>query len=328
MKALKIIGTILLVLIGLFLIIAAFLPRETGVEESISIKAPANTVFKQVNTMANWEYWSPFKDPAMELFYTGEASGVGAMQEWNMKGDSGTLTIVESAPYTSIKTKVELTQDSKVNGYWVFDEKDGVTDVTWGLRFQELSYPFGRYIGLIFNMMMGESIDKGLKQLKDYAESLPPYPVVSITNIDETKSIVMTDTVYMHEMAEKMDFFFSKMTKFAKAKKLEQTAYPFCIYLDWNPDEGYMVTKCGFPVNKEVKSGKEVEFYVMPPTKAVMSVYKGPYDKMEPTYNAINEYIAEFGLEMNGAPIEMYVTDPKMEPDTSKWTTQIYFPVK
>ncbi len=328
MKALKIIGIILLILVGLFLIIAAFLPQETGVEESIRIEAPANTVFKQVNTMANWEHWSPFQDPAMELVYTGEKTGVGAMQAWNMEGDSGTLTIIESIPYSSIKTKVDLMQDSKVNGYWLFDEKDGLTDVSWGLRFHELTYPFGRYIGLIFNMMMEESIEKGLKQLKDYAERLSPYPGVSITDIDATKSIVMTDTVYMHEMAEKMDLFFSKMTKYSNAKKLEQTGYPFCIYLDWNPEEGYMVTRCGFPINKEVKSTEEIEYYVIPPTKAVMSVYKGPYDQMEPTYDAIEEYIAEFGLEMNGAPIEMYVTDPSMEPDTSKWTTQIFFPIK
>ncbi|MCF8228082.1 MAG: GyrI-like domain-containing protein [Bacteroidales bacterium] len=328
MKALKVIGIIILILIVLFFIVALFLPKNTEVKASVRVNAPANTVFKQVNTMENWDHWSPFQDPAMEIVYMGEKTGVGAMQTWNMEGDSGSLTIIESVPYQSIKTNVDLMEDDEVNGNWTFVEENGYTEVSWGIRFQNLSYPMERYLGIVFKMMMESSLQNGLEQLKKYAEGLPPYPEVILTKIEEMKTITMTDTVYFSEMAEKMDLFFGKMEKFAKAKRLKMSGYPFCIYLSWDPEKGYTYTRCGFPVDREVQGNEEIDYYVIEPKKAVMSVYKGPYDKMESTYTALEEYIAEFGLQMNGAPMEMYVTDPMQEPDTSKWTTNIYFPVK
>jgi len=40
------------------------------------------------------------------------------------------------------------------------------------------------------------------------------------------------------------------------------------------------------------------------------------------------KFIEENEKEINGASWEVYITDPMSEPDTSKWVTQIYYPVK
>ena len=45
-------------------------------------------------------------------------------------------------------------------------------------------------------------------------------------------------------------------------------------------------------------------------------------------YEAMAEYVTDFGLVGDGGPMEEYVTDPMTEPDTAKWQTNIYFPVK
>ena len=39
------------------------------------------------------------------------------------------------------------------------------------------------------------------------------------------------------------------------------------------------------------------------------------------------EYLQNKGLTMNGAPMEVYVTDPMLEKDTTKWITEVYYPV-
>jgi effector-binding domain-containing protein len=59
-----------------------------------------------------------------------------------------------------------------------------------------------------------------------------------------------------------------------------------------------------------------------------MGTHFGAYDKTMYMYTAMDEYIQEFKLEETGGPIEEYITDPMSEPDTSKWQTNIYFPVK
>jgi effector-binding domain-containing protein len=42
----------------------------------------------------------------------------------------------------------------------------------------------------------------------------------------------------------------------------------------------------------------------------------------------MHEYMQENNLVSDGPVIEVYVTDPVSEPDTSKWLTQIIYPVK
>ena len=42
----------------------------------------------------------------------------------------------------------------------------------------------------------------------------------------------------------------------------------------------------------------------------------------------IVSYIKDNNLEMNGAPYEVYVTDPQDVPDPSKWITELYWPIK
>jgi len=62
--------------------------------------------------------------------------------------------------------------------------------------------------------------------------------------------------------------------------------------------------------------------------KAIKAVYFGDYNNVQLAYNDIMQYIEEKGLEMNGAPWEVYITDPMVEKDTLKWQTDVYMPIK
>jgi hypothetical protein len=60
MKALKIILITVLILVGAFIILNAFLPAKYEVERSVNINAPKEIVFEQVVDFKNWEQWSPW----------------------------------------------------------------------------------------------------------------------------------------------------------------------------------------------------------------------------------------------------------------------------
>ena len=57
-------------------------------------------------------------------------------------------------------------------------------------------------------------------------------------------------------------------------------------------------------------------------------IHKGPYEGLPQTWAALVEWISAQGLQPAGAPWEVYLTDPGAEPDSSKWRTQIFFPVQ
>ena len=87
MKLLKKIG---LSLLGLVILLAAgslFISSKLKVERSIEVAAPANAAFEQVNTLRNWEQWSPWHkiDEHMLLTYSGPDGGEGASYNWFSK---------------------------------------------------------------------------------------------------------------------------------------------------------------------------------------------------------------------------------------------------
>ena len=61
--------------------------------------------------------------------------------------------------------------------------------------------------------------------------------------------------------------------------------------------------------------------------QVVTAMHKGPYESIEPTYNALMEWVAKNGYEIDGPFEELYFNDPSNTP-AEEALTEIRFPVK
>jgi effector-binding domain-containing protein len=61
--------------------------------------------------------------------------------------------------------------------------------------------------------------------------------------------------------------------------------------------------------------------------KVAMVSYMGPFEGTGEVHYFMHDQILNDGYDFAGSPWEVYVTDMTVEPDTSKWITQIYYPV-
>jgi hypothetical protein len=152
-------------------------PNRFQIERSITIAAPAEVAFAQVNVMKNWEAWSPWDDldPAMKRSYNDIAAGVGASYSWDGNSDvgEGTSTIVESKPNELVRMKLEFKRPfAGTNDVtFTFVPKDGQTVVTWGMTGE---YAFAaKCVSLVIDCdkMVGDNFNKGLADLKRHVES-------------------------------------------------------------------------------------------------------------------------------------------------------------
>jgi effector-binding domain-containing protein len=53
----------------------------------------------------------------------------------------------------------------------------------------------------------------------------------------------------------------------------------------------------------------------------------GPYDTIGEAHEFLDGWIHGQGMDHVGAPWEVYWTDPEEEPDSSKWRTEIGYPI-
>ncbi|KXK27848.1 MAG: polyketide cyclase/dehydrase and lipid transport [Bacteroidetes bacterium OLB12] len=76
---------ILLVLAGLILVlllVGFVLPGKLEVSKSVSINAPADAVFEEINDLKrweNWQYWNTLDTANMKITYGDKTSGTGGI---------------------------------------------------------------------------------------------------------------------------------------------------------------------------------------------------------------------------------------------------------
>jgi AraC family transcriptional regulator len=104
---------------------------------------------------------------------------------------------------------------------------------------------------------------------------------------------------------------------------------PFARYLEWGP--GLVTMEGGVQVQAHIPSaplGDQIRAETLPGGPVATTVHAGPYDKLTEAHAAVQQWIETEGLTMNGAPWEVYVTDPGQYPDPKDWKTEVYWPVR
>jgi hypothetical protein len=177
MKAVKVIGIILLVIILIIVGYGMTLSGEAHLERSIVINAPVEKVFKEVNTFKNIFSWSPWTkiDPDMKTEFSGPENGVGAKYDWTSEHPDvgiGSQEILESRQNEYVKTEMIFGIDGEFIAEFILVPIDGGTEVTWTYDGKVTSFMW-KFIMPMMDGRIGPMYDQGVASLKTYIEGLP-----------------------------------------------------------------------------------------------------------------------------------------------------------
>jgi effector-binding domain-containing protein/ribosome-associated toxin RatA of RatAB toxin-antitoxin module len=334
MKILKKIGIAIVALIVLLLIISLFLPGTMHVERSVTINAPAGVVFDQVNTVKNWEQWSPWlkMDTTMKVTYNDTLSGTGAGYSWtSTEMGTGTMTLTNSKRNELVDTRLEFGDNGGANSAYRFEADGNALKVTTTFDPDKTANPIHKYMGMIMRGFLETQMDKGLNEIKRIAESAPPPPQVPEVKVEATTNeeinyLAVRDTANMTDIGPTIGAGLAMVGLVMKKQGLQMAGAPFVIYYTQPPAD--FIMDIAAKVDKPGKASGNVKPGVIKAGNAVVAHYFGDYMKMHSGYEALKKWIADNNKKIIGNPWEVYVTDPGMEKDTAKWQTDIYFPVE
>ena len=155
--------------------VAAMQPSTFEVSRSALVRAPADVVYRHIESLRAMDVWSPYAhmDPKLKLAYDGPESGVGARSSWEgPQMGTGSLTITSAVPDREVEMSLDMLTPMEAHNRILFTlvPKDGATEVTW--RMQGRSGFLGKAIGLFMNMdrMVGGQFEQGLASLQQVAE--------------------------------------------------------------------------------------------------------------------------------------------------------------
>jgi len=331
----KKIVTGLLALVVLFVIVGFFLPDKVEITRSISINAPAEYSFEEIDKLENWKKWSYWNtlDDNMQVTYSDKLKGAGAFYQWDSEDMGvGKLTITESSPFKFIKADLEFVESGPPARSWFTFEPEGEnTTLTMGFSSDMGMNPLMRWMGATwFKYEMDKAFDHNLTKLKALAESKPKFTIeLSEETVKPITYIGINHTMSpkdINAVSAQMGKMYNELSGVLKKSRIELKGHPFCLYPSYSAESMDMI--CALPVAANVKLPAKYKIARTQQGKAVKGIHRGPYDKLEASHNQVIQFLEFKNHEINGAPWEVYITDPGTEPDPSKWVTEIYYPVK
>lgn len=92
--------------------------------------------------------------------------------------------------------------------------------------------------------------------------------------------------------------------------------------------DGKVDLEAGIPVKKKIEGKGRIQAGELPGGETAIGWHFGQYHDLAKTYGQLEAWMKSQSLESRGGMWEVYWTDPGIEPDPSKWKTQLLWPVK
>lgn len=175
-------GGIKLALGGMvFIVMAAIaggflLPAKVEVARSIEVEVSPQQLFPYVNNFHTFNSWSPWAkiDPQASYRFEGPEAGVGARMAWSSEHPSvgqGSQEIKVSKPYEYVEVALDFGDQGPATARYELEPVGEATKITWSFQVDFGNDIMGRYVGLMFDRMVGAEYEKGLAKLKSVAEA-------------------------------------------------------------------------------------------------------------------------------------------------------------
>ncbi len=344
MKILKyVLIFVLIVVVGL-LIYTFIQPSEYEFSRTRVIDAPAELVYANVDDYKKWEAWGPWHedDPSIVATYNEKSKGPGVSYSWTSANGDGKATRVEAVPHESLSDDLNFGSMGTSTAFWKFKPVDGGTEVTWGMRAENTPFmmKFFSAISGGYDAMMGPMYERGLERLdsvtqvqaKEYAEmnawslgDISRKPMESLKFIGYRHAV----EIDMEIVTKIYEEFMPKAGIYAAESGLEEGDYiPGAITYKWDFETGEADFSVGLFLMKDLAPAEGMEAVQTPKGDVLMLSKFGNYGTgEEEAHTALEAYMAENSLELNGAHFEMYVNDPTaVKP--SEIQTDIFYPIK
>ena len=326
---------IFLVVVVAILVAGAFvLPDTAHVERSVTIDRPPSQVFTVLDGFRRFNEWSPWfeKDPQAKYTYSGPVAGVGAKSSWTGNKDVGTgsQTIVESKPYSFIKSALDFGELGQAAGTYTLAPSGDGTKVTWGLDVNAGGKLIGRYFNLLMDSMVGKDYDRGLAKLKTFVEAMP---AADVTGVSGTELTVEAKKIYFvsgsatgDAVKQVLTDAYGKIGQFINANGIKMIGAPMTITRSFTPTN--WTFDAAAPVDRNDVAGTgDVHAGNTYGGKAVQFLHTGPYEKLSETTTKAYAWLVIEGYKPSENVIEEYINDPTAVPP-EQIQTRITIPVQ
>ncbi len=314
------------------LIYLATLEGRYEIRRSLSMQVDRKRVFGKIRDLASWREWSPWlmHEPDSRLELGQRTDAEGGWYSWDgQRIGAGKLTHVKLDAPRRIEQRIEFARPfkSQATASWELEEKDGVTEVTWGMQG---SVPFFlRPMRSMIAQMIAKDYDLGLLMLRGTLDPAAERPRIEFAGTEEVAPRTALTLAFKggkDDMIKGVEDGFKRLVQQAGS---HMTGPPFAAYHKADPKAMYFEYDMAVPVSEATPAG-DLERKTLGGGKYYKVVLTGSYDFLDLAwYNAIG-HIHMLKLKMDKARpcLEVYENDPEAVANTNEIRTTLYVAVR
>ena len=337
MKILRIVLFALLGIMMAFLVSNFFFDKSFKVQSSIEIKSSPFVVFNQIENFENWPNWDPWMaaDSTVVITLAENVSQQGAIRQWKSEhsGD-GYLKQVSNEYIKQLDYEIHIENSPPfyTTFYFEADSANGL-QVSWK-HFGELPF-LSRVFGPFMKKMIQNDQINGLNNLKKYCESMPSETSnISVELLLEKKVIAVEDSCLIGNFDKTLSEIYQSIFVLLAENGIMPTSSPFVQYIQFPSQPGeekLIVFRAGVFVETPVDNSKmtpNANYYETIPTQSVQATHIGDLRTINDTHHKIKQYCLNNSYKIVGLPYEMYLSDPNLTPNASKWKTRVIYQIE
>jgi effector-binding domain-containing protein len=159
---------------------------------------------------------------------------------------------------------------------------------------------------------------------QNFKEQHMTYPC-ELVDQDPQPTLFIRTTTTIKELPQALGKAYGAIGEFMAQQDLQPAGATYAAYYEFEKDN--VDVEIGFPVPSQLPGKGEIQPGELPAGKIARCLYQGPYNKIEPAYTALADFVEEQGFEATGVAYEFYLNDPN-QVAPSELLTQVVFPLK
>lgn len=332
---LAVLAVIVLAILGVAIWLYS-LESHYNVTRSIVINKSVDKVFPLVNNFKTWTEWSPWlcMEPDAKVDVTGSGSDIGDTYSWE-----GELVGIGTIEHLQLERNKLINQEirfktpmeSKSDVYWIFESlNDSTSKVTWGMK-GEMPF-FARFMTKMMEPLIGMDYERGLKMIKGLAEKgyvASKVEIIGVVDIPEIAYLGKAQRTTFEDLGPLMQKAMYDVWQEVEKNNLKSTK-GITLYTQFDIFNPELEFVAGGVLDEKIVASEGFISSTIDAGKAVKVVFTGDYEYIGNAWSAGMSYMQgqKIMQSQDYAGYELYITNPMDEPDSRKWISEIYIPVK
>lgn len=307
----KIIIAITVVLVTVILGIFIFIPAVINISAAGYFNSNSRVCADYLLNESNWQKWWPEKNTNDSSFVFQNTS----------------FTITDRSPYAAGIDIIKKNKKSINSTIALILYKPDSTGFEWKCKLTPGNNPISRLENYFLAVEIKKNMDKLMKAFTAYVGVKKNVYGVEIDKRKFTDTFMISTEKLVTAYPDNNTIYavVNELTNYAKENGASMVHYPM-MNIEKKDSSSYAL-KLALPINKEIPSNDKFRFRFMIQGNTLFAPVTGGNASIENAIEQMRMYISDYKLSSPAIPFQSIVTDRFKESDTSKWVTNIYYPV-